>query len=67
MIDWIQWFTRLEHSKPLALVLFFLVFCGILLYVYAGRERSERLESYKYLPLEDGDDDNDTRVDRKVN
>ncbi|MEJ2344132.1 MAG: cbb3-type cytochrome c oxidase subunit 3 [Gammaproteobacteria bacterium] len=67
MIDWIQWFTRLENSKALALVLFFAVFCGILLYVYSGRERSERLESYKYLPLDDSDDDNETRADRKVN
>ncbi|MEN9432827.1 MAG: hypothetical protein RLZZ422_416 [Pseudomonadota bacterium] len=49
------WLTDLGNSKILALLIFFFTFIGILLYVYTNRQRSERLESYKYLPLEDDD------------
>lgn len=66
MIDWVGWITRLENSKTVAVVLFFVVFCLILLYVYTGRKRSARLESYKYIPLDDGDDDEASDIDRKV-
>jgi cbb3-type cytochrome oxidase subunit 3 len=53
MFDWLMWFTRMDNSKPLALVLFFGAFCGILIYVFSGKRRAERLESYKYIPLLD--------------
>ena len=54
MFDWLIWFTRIENSKSLALLLFFGVFCGVLIYVFAGgKRRAERLESYKYIPLLD--------------
>ena len=56
MFDWLQWFTTMEHSKPLALLLFFGAFCGILLYVFTGKDRTARLESYKYIPLMDDPD-----------
>jgi cbb3-type cytochrome oxidase subunit 3 len=59
MPEWIQWFGRLENSKILALLLFFVTFCGILIYVYTGKNRSERLESYKYIPLQDDEQDLD--------
>ncbi|MFZ4789340.1 MAG: cbb3-type cytochrome oxidase subunit 3 [Candidatus Competibacteraceae bacterium] len=58
MFDWLMWFTRMDNSKPLALILFFGAFCGILIYVFADKRRAQRLESYKYIPL---DDDNDRR------
>ena len=53
MPEWLLWFGRLETSKIVALLLFFFTFCGILIYVYTGKKRSERLESYKYMPLQD--------------
>lgn len=54
MFEWLSWFTSMEHSKPLALVIFFSAFCGILLYVFSGnRARAQRLESYKYIPFAD--------------
>lgn len=53
MFDWLSWFTHMENSKPLALVLFFGAFCGILLYVFTGKQRARRLESYKYIPFDD--------------
>ncbi|HCK80431.1 MAG TPA: cbb3-type cytochrome c oxidase subunit 3 [Candidatus Competibacter sp.] len=53
MVDWLLWFTRMENSKPLALVLFFGAFCGILIYVFTGKQRAKRLESYKYIPFDD--------------
>ena len=55
MPEWLLWFTRFENSKVVALVLFFVTFCGILFYVYTGKKRSQRLESYKYIPLQDDD------------
>ena len=59
MPEWLLWVTRLENSKIVALLLFFFTFCGILIYVYTGKQRSRRLESYKYIPLQD----DDTRLD----
>jgi cbb3-type cytochrome oxidase subunit 3 len=53
MFDWLTWFTHMENTKPLALVLFFAAFCGILIYVFTGRQRARRLESYKYIPFQD--------------
>ena len=53
MFDWLSWFTHMENSKPLALILFFGAFCGILLYVLTGKQRTRRLESYKYIPFDD--------------
>ena len=53
MFDWLLWFTSMEHSKPLALVLFFSAFCGILIYVFTGKKRARRLESYKYIPFDE--------------
>ena len=53
MTDWLMWFTQMENSKPLALVLFFITFCGILIYVFTGKKRSSRLESYKNIPFQD--------------
>lgn len=63
MPDWFMWFTRMENSKVVALVLFFVTFCGILIYVYTGKQRSKRLESYKYIPLQDDDDEQDRETD----
>ena len=57
MPDWLLWFTRYENSKVVALLLFFSVFCGILIYLFSDRKRSARLESYKYMPLNDDQPD----------
>jgi cbb3-type cytochrome oxidase subunit 3 len=59
MAEWIQWLGRFENSKILALLLFFIAFCGILIYVYTGKKRSQRLESYKFIPLQDDEQDMD--------
>ncbi|MCX7628481.1 MAG: cbb3-type cytochrome c oxidase subunit 3 [Methylophilaceae bacterium] len=48
-----MWFTKFENTKPLALVIFFTVFCLILLYVFGDRKRGERLERHKHIPLQD--------------
>ncbi len=57
MPDWLLWITSHEISKIVALLLFFTTFCGILIYVYTGKERSVRLESYKYMPLQEEESD----------
>ncbi len=59
MPEWLLWFTRFENTKVFAVVLFFVTFCGILLYVYTGKARTERLESYRFIPLDDDDSDLD--------
>ena len=53
MFDWLMWFTHMENSKPLALAIFLGAFCGILIYVLTGKQRTRRLESYKYIPFDD--------------
>ena len=55
MWDWLEWFTHMENSKVAALVIFFVLFVGILIYVFGQKQRSERLESYKYMPFEEDD------------
>lgn len=68
MTEMLQWLGHLENSKILALLIFFVAFCGILIYVYTGKQRKERLESYKYIPFadEDNSESDDTRnVDKR--
>ncbi|WP_287603322.1 cbb3-type cytochrome c oxidase subunit 3 [Thiothrix sp.] len=55
------WILDLGNSKTVALLIFFTTFVGIVIYVYSSRKRSERLESYRYVPLMDEDD-----ADRRV-
>jgi len=57
MPEWMLWFSRFENSKVVALLLFFVTFCGIVIYVFTGKQRSRRLESYKYMPLHDEEQD----------
>ncbi|HUW51161.1 MAG TPA: cbb3-type cytochrome c oxidase subunit 3 [Sulfuricella sp.] len=52
-MELLMWFTKLENTKPLGLLIFFFTFCAILFYVFGNRERGERLESYKNLPFQD--------------
>lgn len=66
MFDWLSWFTHLENSKVFALVLFFLTFCGILLYVFTGKKRAKRLESYKHIPFQDEEPIDTDSNSRKV-
>ena len=46
----------MENSKPLALILFFSVFVGIIVYIFTGKKRKQRLESYKDIPFLDDDE-----------
>ena len=57
MPEWLLWFSRFENSTIVALLLFFFTFCGSIIYVYTGKKRSRRLESYKYIPLQDDERD----------
>ncbi|MEJ2361819.1 MAG: cbb3-type cytochrome c oxidase subunit 3 [Gammaproteobacteria bacterium] len=56
MQEFFEWFTHMEHTKPFVLVLFFVTFIGILVYVFWGKQRSERIENHKFIPLDDDDD-----------
>ena len=60
-----EWLSNMENTKPLALVIFFVVFVAIVLYVYTGKQRSRRLESYKNIPFQD--DERDPQEDRDSN
>jgi cbb3-type cytochrome oxidase subunit 3 len=56
-MEWLLWIAKPEHSKPVALLIFFMTFVGIVLYVYGNRKRGERLESYRDMPfLDDADE-----------
>lgn len=61
MFDWLSWFTDLGNSKIAALLIFFTTYVAILIWVFTGKKRKERLESYKYIPF---DDDNDEQSDK---
>jgi cbb3-type cytochrome oxidase subunit 3 len=68
MTEMLQWLGHLENSKIVALLIFFVAFCGILFYVYTGKQRKERLESYKYIPFADEDNtesDETRKVDKR--
>ena len=55
MLDWIEWLSKMENTKPLALVIFFVTFVVIVLYVFTGKKRKDRFESYKDIPFQDDD------------
>ena len=59
-MQWLDWFSRPENTKPLALLIFFVTFACIVLYVYGSSKRSKRLESYKDIPFLDDDAPNGT-------
>ena len=61
----INWMMDLSNTKSLGLVIFFVTFVSIIIYVYANKERSERLESYKDIPFLDDDDKLPTETPRK--
>lgn len=52
-MEWLMWFTKFENTKPLALVIFFVLFCLILYYVFGDSGRGARLENHKNIPLLD--------------
>jgi cbb3-type cytochrome oxidase subunit 3 len=56
-MEWLMWFTRFENTKPLSLVIFFTLFCGVLVYLYGSKRRGQQLESYKNIPLENDEFD----------
>jgi cbb3-type cytochrome oxidase subunit 3 len=61
-VEWLDWFSKPENTKPLALLIFFVTFVGIVLYVYGSKKRSKRLESYKDIPfLDDAQDNKDDK------
>lgn len=65
MMQWLEWFTRWEDTKPVGLVIFFVTFVGIVWYVYLGASKG-RLESYKNMPfLDDETVDNERTENNK--
>ncbi len=48
-----QWIIQPRNAGTVALLLFFFGFMGVVIYVYTGKARKSRLESYKWIPLED--------------
>ena len=64
-MDWLLWFTRYENTKPLSLLIFFTVFCGVLVYAYGSRKRGKRLEEHKNIPLEDDDEPQQQKRDQE--
>jgi len=61
MFDWLSWFTHMENTKPLVLVVFSITFVFILFYVLSNKDRSKRFESYKNIPFQDDDEDGQSK------
>jgi cbb3-type cytochrome oxidase subunit 3 len=55
MAEFWGWITDLGSSKIVALLLFMTTFIAIVVYLFSSRHRSARLESYRYIPLDDED------------
>lgn len=64
MSELLRWIGQFENSKIVALLIFFVTFCAIIIYVFTGKRRKQRLESYKYIPF--ADDEQESRTQRKV-
>ena len=64
MSELLRWIGQFENSKVIALLIFFVTFCAIIIYVFTGKRRKQRLESYKYIPF--ADDEQESRTQRKV-
>ena len=67
MAGFFAWFTHLGNSKIFALVLFFVFFSVVLVYLFSSKKRGQRLESYKYIPFQDEEDDSKEDLENKVN
>jgi cbb3-type cytochrome oxidase subunit 3 len=48
-----EWLSQMENTKPLALVIFFVAYLGIIVYLVSNKKRSKRLESYKNIPFQE--------------
>ena len=55
----------MEGSKPVALLIFFVTFIAIVIYIYSGKKRKQRLESYKYIPFADEEKNESSDPDEK--
>ena len=60
MFDWLAWFTNPTNAKIFSLILFFGTFLAIVVYVFTGKRRAKRLESYKHIPFQDEPDESDS-------
>lgn len=60
MFDWLAWFTDPTKAKIISLILFFVTFLVIVVYVFTGKKRAKRLESYKHIPFQDESDESDS-------
>ena len=52
-MEWLLWFSKPENTKPLALIIFFVTFIGIVIYVYGSKKRGAKLELYRDIPFLD--------------
>ena len=57
IVDLFNWLGNMRNSKILALLIFFIGFVIVVAYVFTGKERAKRLESYKNMPFLDDDED----------
>ncbi len=64
-MEWLMWFSKPENTKPLALIIFFVTFIGIVAYVYGSKKRSQRLESYRHIPFLDEQDEQEDTKDKQ--
>ena len=56
----------MRNSKIVALLIFFIGFVIVLVYVFTGKERGKRLESYKNMPFLDDDDEDEQKSSTTV-
>ncbi len=55
MFEWLDWFTNESNLKTFILLFLCVAFVIIIVYVFTDKRRAKRLESYRYIPLDDDD------------
>lgn len=53
MTDLFRWIAEHQQNKFILMLLLFGTYIGIVVYLFSNKRRSERLESYKHIPLDD--------------
>ena len=66
IVEIFNWLGDLRNSKILALLIFFIGFVVVVVYIFTGKERGKRLESYKNIPFLDDDDEDEPKGSKTV-
>ncbi len=65
MAEIVEWLGHGSNAKTFVLILFSVTFVGLIIYVFSGKKRAQRFESYKNIPFLDDEHDSGHDKDLK--